>query len=357
MGWGGGGGGGGGSSPTVRSNDLAVGLRILANLFGAGLPVNRVLVTFQQLAPKGWIEKGGVDKIRNSVREGGTFANALATSGLDIPPVVIGTIKAGERTGNLAAAMQRCADITESAAATRAAIRSALAYPIILAVAGVMALTLLIGVVLPRFAKIIGDMGHGLPASTRALLRISSVAQASALPVFVLLIVAVITWQWWISTEKGRKEWHDMLLNLPVVGTIREAAGTSRTASALAALLETGVPATQAMQLAAQASGDSALGDRLLVARDSVATGQRMGKSIATVNAMSETATQLIVAGEESGTLASMLSHSAKIEGERAERLLKSAVRLLEPGLIIVFGGMVAFVAAALLQAVYTVRP
>ena len=66
---------------------------------------------------------------------------------------------------------------------------------------------------------------------------------------------------------------------------------------------------------------------------------------------------RLVRAGEESGRLAEMLARAAALESDRARRLLTSMVRLLEPALILVFGGIVAFVAAALLQAVYSVRP
>jgi general secretion pathway protein F len=66
---------------------------------------------------------------------------------------------------------------------------------------------------------------------------------------------------------------------------------------------------------------------------------------------------RLVYAGEESGRLSGMLAHASKLESERATEAVKSAVRLLEPGLILAFGGIVAFVAAALLQAVYSVRP
>ena len=66
---------------------------------------------------------------------------------------------------------------------------------------------------------------------------------------------------------------------------------------------------------------------------------------------------RLIRAGEETGRLAPMLAQAAKLEAGRAEQGVRAAVRVVEPALIIVFGGMVALVAAALLQSVYSVRP
>ena len=57
-------------------------------------------------------------------------------------------------------------------AATRAAVRSALAYPIMLAVAGTASISILVGVVLPKFALLLGDLNHGLPRSTTILMSV-----------------------------------------------------------------------------------------------------------------------------------------------------------------------------------------
>jgi type II secretory pathway component PulF len=78
---------------------------------------------------------------------------------------------------------------------------------------------------------------------------------------------------------------------------------------------------------------------------------------MAATAAATPTVVRLVRAGEESGRLAEMLNRAAVLETERARRLVTGAVRLLEPALILMFGGIVAFVAAALLQAVYSVRP
>jgi type II secretory pathway component PulF len=242
-------------------------------------------------------------------------------------------------------------------AATRAAIRAALAYPIILATAGISAVALLVGVVLPRFAVILGDLGQAVPPSTRILLAAANVATMSVIPGSIGAVIAIAAWRMWIATPHGQQQWHAFLLGLPIVGGIRHAAGTAHAATALAALLDSGVPLPPALAHTARATGDGALGQRLLAARDRVLTGERVGVAIAATHAMTPTGIRLVRAGEDTGRLAAMLRHTAKLEGERAQQLVKNAVRLIEPLLILSFGAMIAFVAAALLQAVYSVRP
>jgi general secretion pathway protein F len=339
----------------LSSAELALGLRLLGSLLDAGLPVSRALAAFADVAPDGW--RPALGQLTAAVREGQALGAALAASPIDIPPVVIGMVQAGEAGSGLAAAVVRAADLMESAAATHAAIRSALVYPIVLTGAGSASLLLLVGVVLPRFAKVLADLGAALPATTRTVLDLADIARASALPGAMALLLGLGAWRTWVGTAGGRARWDAWLLDLPLIGTIRRAAGTARVASAVASLLDSGVPIAQALIAGARAAGDAALETRLIEARGSVTAGAPLSKAIAVAGAGTPTLIRLVRAGEETGRLPEMLSRAAGLEAERARRLVTGAVRLLEPALILMFGGIVAFVAAALLQAVYSVRP
>lgn len=339
----------------LPAGDLALGLRVLATLLGAGLPIARALAAMPDLAPESW--RRALPAIQSSVRDGQSLGAALGASPLDVPPVVLGIVHAGEAGSGLAAAVSRAAELMESAAAIRAAVRSALAYPILLALAGAASVGLLVGVVLPRFAIILADLGQTLPPTTRLVLTFAAFIRAGAIPSLVASALVLLTWRAWVSNESGRAAWHAWLLRLPLLGSVRRSAATARTCAALAALVESGVPVATALLHGARSSGDSAIGLRLLAARERVLTGERISAALAGTEAMTPTAIRLVRAGEETGRLATMLSHAARLESERAETLVKGAVRLLEPAMIVIFGGIVAVVAAALLQAIYSVRP
>lgn len=339
----------------ISSKDLALGFRVLATLLEASLPINRALVSMGELAPPSW--EDALPAISRSVREGSSLTAAFAASDVDIPPVVLGIVKAGEAGSGLALAVRRAAELLEHQAAMRSAIRSALAYPALLATAATASVALLVGVVLPRFGTILSDLGQPLPATTRIVLATSTVVRAWSPAGLIVLALAMVVLRSWVSTEEGRMRWHAFLLALPVVGAVRRSAATARTSAALSALLESGVPISAALLHAARASGDAWLTARLLAARESIVEGRRPSDALQAEGALTITAVRLTRAGEETGRLAEMLAHAAALERERSESMVKSAVRLLEPSLILVFGGLVALVAAALLQAIYSVRP
>jgi general secretion pathway protein F len=144
---------------------------------------------------------------------------------------------------------------------------------------------------------------------------------------------------------------------MPLLGSARRALGSARAAGAIGALLESGVPIARAMSHGAPASGDAALTAKLLRARDAIVAGRAPSHALGAESALTPTALRLVRAGEDTGRLGPMLSEAGRLEQHNAERLIRNAVHLVEPAFILGFGGLVALVAAALLQALYGVRP
>jgi general secretion pathway protein F len=341
--------------PVLPAADVALGLRLLGDLLAAGLPMSRALAAFETLAPRSW--HAALPIIRDAIREGRGLASALASASAGMPSIVIGIIGAGEAGSGIADAVRQAADVMEETAVARAALRNALAYPLTLAVAGAGSVALLVGVVLPRFEAILRDLGQQLPPSTRLLVQSAAIARVSALPALAVGALLALAFRAWTSSSEGRLRWHDILLGVPLIGTLRMASATARCCAALAALLKSGVPIASALVHAGRAAGDSALEARMHVAREATVHGTRLSTALADVRAVTETAIRLVRAGEETGRLSEMLAHAARIERARATQLTRSAVRVIEPSLILLFGGLVALVAAALLQAIYSVRP
>ena len=341
--------------PTLATADVALGLRLLGGLLAAGLPMARALGAFEELAPPSW--RPALPALRDAIRVGSSLAAALAGAPVGIPPVVIGIISAGEGGSGIADAVQQAADVVAEASALRTTLRNALAYPITLAVAGAASVALLVGVVLPRFERILRDLGQALPPATQLLVSTAQWARTLAPAGAVMLVLLIVVFRAWTSSDHGREQWHGALLAAPLVGSLRMAAATSRCCAALAALLKSGVPIAPALHHAALASGDAAVSARMMEARAATMRGDRLSRALADHAAVTTTTVRLVRAGEETGDLAGMLAHAARIERERAAESTRAAVRYLEPAMILLFGGLIAMVAAALLQAIYTIRP
>jgi type II secretory pathway component PulF len=337
-----------------RAADIAPGLRVLSNLLAADIPMSRTLATFEDLAPTSWAASAAA--IRERVRTGGRLADGLRDDAR-LTSVLAGIIAAGESSGNLAAAVLRSAELAEENASLRSAIRGALVYPIILFIAGAGSIALLVSVVLPRFAGILADTGQEPPPLTRFVLGATAAIEQNAVAAGLLIAVGLIGWRMWIASEAGSVAWNGLLLRLPGFGAVRRSSATARVCTAMAALLDSGVPAAVSLGRAGSAAGDSAIELCLSEARAGIMRGESLGVALEDSRALTIAATRLIRAGEESGRVSAMFLHAARIEGERARELTRSAVRLVEPSLILIFGAIVAVISGALLQAVYAIHP
>jgi general secretion pathway protein F len=336
-------------------SDLALGLRLLANLIRAGLPLDRALAALAESAPDPWRQV--LPGITDQVRQGRPLGEVMADDFTGIPPLVAALVQAGEAGGGAAGSVERAASLAESIATTRAAIHQALVYPIILLGAGSLSLGFLVGVVLPRFAGILAELGQSPPATTRLVLGAAALARTGAVPLFMALAISFLLWRSWTSTAGGRLRWHRMLLALPLIGRARFTLATARATGAIGALLESGVTLPRALRHGAAASGDEAVTAGVLRAREAVTEGDSASRALAREEALSPTALRLVRAGEDTGRLGPMFLEAARIEHAAAERLVRRTVQLVEPAFILAFGGLVALVAAALLQALYSVRP
>ena len=284
-------------------------------------------------------------------------ASALAVGRGVVPGLVIGMVRGGERGSQLGTALDHVAMHLEQEADLVGRVRQALTYPLLLAVAGLASVLVITTVVVPRFAAILGDLGQQLPPATRLLLGVSSLLTHFWIPLLLIGVAAAWCAIQWIRRPTGRKQLDVFLLKVPFIGSVRRALATARVMRALGGMLRAGMPLLPALDAAREAAGDFAIAERLERSRERVVQGGALAAALEREAALSASALQLVMVGESSGRVAEMALGAGNLAAQEAERGLRTLVTALEPALIVAFGGMVAFTATALLQAVYSLRP
>jgi general secretion pathway protein F len=343
------------SRPPASRRDLAIVFQSIAALVSAGVPLERAVASSEALARGGLRET--LAAAGRHLREGEGFAAALAAARGVVPGIVLGMLRAGERGSQLPLALEHVAKHLEQEAELVARVRQALAYPLLLGVVGLVSVLVIGTVIVPRFAELLGDLGQELPAATRILL-----VGSSLLSHYWFVLIPVMAGVVALGVEMARRpvsrrRIEEALLAAPLVGSVRLALATSRITRALGGMLAAGMPLLASLDAAAEAAGDGAVAARLTRTRDRVAAGAPLTASLEWEAALAQSALQLVQVGESSGRLADMARRAGDLAAQEAERRLKTLVTLVEPALIVAFGGLVAFVAAALLQAVYSIRP
>lgn len=335
--------------------DLAVVFRGIASLVSAGVPLEAAIGAVERLAPRGLREC--LQRSQERLRRGDSLAQALDDGEGAVPPVVLGMLRAGDRAGRLGAALEQVASHLELEADLASRLRHALAYPAVLAIATCASILIIGTVVVPKFAALIGDLGQQLPPATRALLAVTGFITGYWLVLVVAAALVLSLAAAWVRRPDGRRRWHQLLLTAPALGPVRHGLATARACRALGGSLQAGAPLLAGFAAAAEAGGDPAVELRLLAARERVSRGEGLARALEIERAVTPAALQLIAVGEGSGQLALMLGRAGDLASQETERALGTLVGLIEPLLVVVLGGFVAFVAAALLQAIYSIRP
>lgn len=338
---------------TSRADAVATAIRTLAALLGGGATLDRALDFASRHA--GHQDVGtALSGVRGDVRAGRPLAVALRERQDVFGGLAPAIVRAGEESGSLDATLERLADHLDRARELRAQLRSALLYPALLAAAAGSGVLVLLTFVVPRFVAMLADTGGTLPVSTQLLVGMSLLLTGYWWLWVALVLVAAAAGKAWFADPSNRARWHAARLRWPVTGRLEAATGAARFCRALGALLQSGAPLLPSLRIAREGVDNIALGTRLDAAIARVERGERLAAALDGV--FPPLATQLLAVGEESGSLEAMALRAADTHDAEVQRSLRTAVGLVEPALILFFGGLVGFVALAMLQAIYSIN-
>lgn len=340
--------------PGARRRELLEATRSLAALLGAGLPLSRA-VGITRSVQEGSI-RSTLERIGRRLERGDRVADAFGEEEGWFPPFYIGVLRAGAVSGDLVGAFERLADHLEREEELRGRIVSSLVYPGLLALFGGASVLVILFFVVPRFAELIADAGARLPTSTAVLVGTAEVLRANWSALLIGTMAAIVSVAAGLRSEFGRHTSSRLALALPVVGPLRRELLAARFARLANVLLRGGAPVLGALDGAARGIGDAGAEAEVDRVRIRVREGEQLHVALSKGDLFPDLLIRLVAVGEESGRLAEFLGKAADVFERRVERMLGRLVVLLEPAMIVVFGGVVAVVALALLQAIYGVN-
>jgi general secretion pathway protein F len=344
----------GGGFKFGRRREVLEVTRAMAALLPVGMPLAQALNAASGVT-SGEV-RNALTQVRSRVERGETLSTALGAHPALFSPLYVGLVRAGERSGDVDSAFARLSDQLERDEALRGRIVSAAIYPLLLACAGTVAVTVLLFFVLPRFVTLLAGSGATLPASTRLLLSVSTGLHRFWPVLFLVPLAVAAIAAWARNTEDGRRTLSTALLALPLVKTLRQYALAARFARLVGVLLGGGAPLLAALDDTIVSIGDPVAHDDAERIRMRVREGVSLRAAVAESAVYPPLLAQLIGVGEDAGQLRTFLLKAAEIFEERTERATQRLAALAEPAMIVMFGAVVAFVALSLLQAIYGIN-
>jgi general secretion pathway protein F len=330
----------------VSVEDLALMTRQFATLIRAKIPVAEALSALVDQVDNDTL-RVVMSEVRQKVTEGAALADALAQHPKVFTSVYINMVSAGEASGTLEIVLIRLADFTEAQMKLRNKIKSAMTYPVIMGVFGVIMMIIIFTVVIPKIAKIFVSMKKELPLQTKITIWISDFL----LEYWYLVIVVVVTSYFalvrYLNTAKGTSQWHALQLKLPIVGMLTKMINVSRFCSTLATLLNSGVPILMALQIVKNLIPNVHMKDAIEKARISVSEGASIVTPLVNSGHFPAMVTHMIRLGEKSGELEPMLKIVSENYEEQVESKIGGLTSILEPIMMICLGLAVGFIVFA----------
>lgn len=339
----------------VSQQQLLQFTRELAALLAAGLPLDRSLSILGGLVEGGELNKV-VRSLVEAVRAGKSLAVSMGEHPEVFPKIYVNMIRAGEAGGILDGVLRYLTEYLESTLALKEDIKSALIYPVILAVAAGLSLIVLFIFVIPKFAAIFRDNDQALPWITKAVIGLSQFLADYGWITLLVICAAVIGGAFYIRSPEGKSEWDRLSLHSWLIGDLLRKFETARFSRTLAALLKGGVPLLEALGTVQGVIGNRLLARAIGQVQVRVREGRGMARPLSDSRLFPPLALNMIAVGEETGKLDAMLTEVANYYDQEVKRSTKKLTAVLEPALILVMGLIIGIVVIAMLLAIFSIN-
>lgn len=336
-------------SKAIAPRELVLLTRQLATLTSAALPLDECLLALMRQAQKPAICEM-LSALHQKIREGESFADALALYPAIFSPVYRATVQAGEAAGKLDVVLIQLADHTERSWTLKSKMTQAMIYPALLLTVAVVVISVLLTAVVPQITSQFVHMGHQLPFATRLLIAISDGLRVFGPFILGIIIVTVLCVGLAIRSPGRKKTWHHMLTRLPLVGNVVRDLAIARYVRTLSILTAGAVPLIKAMGISAAVVTNLHLSDELERAAERVREGGSLTQSLSETGLFSPMMQHMIGSGEKSGELQSLMNRAAELQETQFAGQMTILMAVAEPLLVITMAGVVLFIILAILQ-------
>ncbi|HEV2102711.1 MAG TPA: type II secretion system F family protein [Candidatus Acidoferrum sp.] len=338
----------------VSAKELAVFTRQFSVMIDAGLPLVQCLEILASQQENKLFQKV-LTGTRGAVEGGSNLSAAMKQYPKVFDPLYSNMVEAGETGGILDTILQRLSSYIEKNVKLKAAVKSALIYPIgVLTIAGLV-ITLLLWKVVPIFATLFAGLGVDLPLPTKIVIAMSNfVGSIFGLLIVVGIVASIFGLKVWYGTPGGRYFLDSLILKLPVLGILMRKIAVARFTRTLGTLISSGVPILEGLDITAKTSGNAVVERALFQVRKSLEEGKSLTEPLKDSAVFPGMVTQMISVGEQTGAMDAMLQKIADFYEDEVDAAVKDLLTALEPIMIVFLGTVVGGVVISMYLPLFT---
>lgn len=292
--------------------------------------------------------------ISNMVEAGKSLGEALEKYPDIFSNIFLSMIKVGELSGNLDESLKYLSIQLQREHELKSKVKGAMMYPTIIVVAMVIIGILLATFVLPKLTVSLKEMGGDLPYMTQLVIGISDFFSTHYFIVAGVLIALVAGITGLFRTPSGKKGLDWFLLHMFLINPVTKKINLARMARILSSLLKSGTPIVEGLKVTADSMDNYYYRSTLAFATSEVKLGKPITETMSKYEDLYPyIVVQMLQVGEDTGTLENILEQLAGHYEEEVDDTMRNLSSIIEPLLLLVIGGIVAFLAVALISPIY----
>jgi len=336
----------------VSGSELVVFTQQLATMVGAGLPLAQSLQTLEVQSDNPKMRQVLAES-RQDVEGGTPLSEAFAKHPELFTHVYTNLIKVGETSGQLDKVLLRLSQNLEKQQEFKSKVKGAMVYPILILVAMVGVFVLLMVYVVPNLAEVYKSFDAELPPTTKLIIAISDLL-TKRLWLFIVMIVAfVFVFMRFKNTTRGEYFFARLVFKMPIMGRLQKNIDVTEFTRTFGLLISSGVPIMQALEIVSDSMSNVLYQDSLRNAAKQVEKGVALGVPLANDPNFPPMLTQMVSVGEETGKLDEILFRLADFMEMQTDSSIKGLTTALEPIILVLLGGMVAFLVLSIVMPIY----
>lgn len=332
----------------VKSSEITLFSRQMASLLKAGVPILRALWIISEQSVNPHFKKM-LGRAQEEVQNGKPFSSVLMQYPKLFPPIYIAMVRTGEDSGALQETLMRVADYRQRQEEILSRVRTAMAYPALMALTGAGTVIFMLTFVVPKLTTLFSNMGSQLPLPTRILVNLSQFFHNRWLMGAAGLLLAGLVIFLRFSENFAKALWSRWSLKIPIVKGFIMKAELARFSRTLELLIKSGIPILKAIEITAPVLKNTVLRGEFTKILNDVSGGGSLGKSMRQANVFPLFMSNLVSVGEESGKLDEAMQEVANFYERETDEAIRILTSLLEPLMILVMGAIVGFIVIAML--------
>jgi general secretion pathway protein F len=283
------------------------------------------------------------EAVRDGLLQGASLSAALSRRPDAFPELFVASVRASEKTGDLAEALGRHLTYLQQVDLVRKKVISASIYPALLLAVGTVVALFLLGYVVPRFSAVYAEMRHELPWLSQLLLAWGRFLNANAAAVALAAVAGALAAAYALSLARVRDALLRLVWRIPRLGERMHLYDLGRLYRTLGMLLRSGIPAVAALRSASRLTRPE-LQEKLAAAIAEVEQGRAMSEAMTRHGLTTPVAVRMLRVGERTGRMSELTERIAAYYEDDMARWTERFTRLFEPVLMLMIGAVIGVI-------------